>query len=93
MSNIDEQIALNEKNIAELREQLNAVYTLREALKETITGWLPVSRKTTRRMERSLIELSIGVVSNCNSILQVIKQKPCTCPPKSNEKPKDVMYN
>ncbi len=92
MSNIDEQIKANEKSIAELREQLNEVYTLREALKETLTGYFPASRRTVRRIERSLIELSIGIVTNCNSILRMLKQKPCTCnTKKGTSKSKDVM--
>ena len=94
MSEIDEQIENNNKHIEELRQKLSQTYTLKEALIEAITNWLPTSRKASRQMEHDIIELSLGILYNCNSILNLVKVKPCTCDTKQDTvKPKDVMYN
>jgi len=91
MSEINEQIKKNEKMIEELRAELTKVYTLREALKESLTGKFPASKREIRQIQRDLTELTIAMLYNCNSILNLTQVKICSCTP--SKKPKDVMYN
>lgn len=99
MAKIEEQIKLNEKTIKELREQLNEVYTLREALREALTNRLPASRRRMQQLKMQVIDLTIAVLYNSNSILTLLKSKPCTCSSKEivktkdKKENKDVMYN
>lgn len=91
MSEIDEQIKKNEKIIEELRAELYEAITLKEALKEALTGRLPASKREIRQIQKELTELTIAMLYNCNSILNLTQVKICSCPP--SKKPKDVMYN
>lgn len=96
MNEIDEAIEKNIKTLEELALRIGETLTLKEALKEWLTGWLPSSRKQHRFLERQMVEVNYSILQNCNSILclaqgQTQVQQPLSCP-KSKKDKEDYMY-